>query len=213
MSAVPHADQHVKANDEIEAIETALGVDLANVVQTSALDTDPLLAADSNTRVATQKAVKAYADNIVITGGGIPIGYLDTDGALTANSDTKVPSQKAVRTYVAASVPTAVSGATFTNLTAIPVGAGVIPAANLPAISSVTRGTFGSASLSTAGALAITHSAELAAPYQTIVFISDSTGATVIPDSIVGTAGTVTVTLSSAAFGTIAGTWGYALVT
>lgn len=34
MSAVPHDEQHANANDAIEAIETALGADLANVLST-----------------------------------------------------------------------------------------------------------------------------------------------------------------------------------
>lgn len=100
MSVVSHADQHVKANDEIEAIETALGANLANVVVAADLDTDTMLAANSDTKVATQKAVKAYADAIVLSGGGIPIGYLDTDGTLAGNSDVKVATQKATKTYV-----------------------------------------------------------------------------------------------------------------
>lgn len=100
MNIVPHAAQHANANDEIEAIETALGVNLANVVQTGALDTDGTLSANSDVKVATQKAVKTYADAMVLSGGGIPLGYLDTDGTLAGNSDIKVPTQKAVKTYV-----------------------------------------------------------------------------------------------------------------
>jgi hypothetical protein len=106
MNVVSHAAQHIAANDEIEAVETALGISLANVVTTTQLDTDVTLSANSNTKVATQKAVKAYADALVISGGGIPIGYLDTDGTLATNSDVKVPSQKAVKTYVDALLST-----------------------------------------------------------------------------------------------------------
>lgn len=104
MNVAPHAMQHANANDEIEAIETALGVNLANVVQASALDTDGTLAAESDTKVATQKAVKTYADAMVLSGGGIPLGYLDTDDTLAADSDTRVPSQKAIKAYVATQV-------------------------------------------------------------------------------------------------------------
>ncbi|MFA6972676.1 MAG: hypothetical protein WC208_14935 [Gallionella sp.] len=55
-----------------------------------AKDTDGTLAANSDSKYATQKAVKTYA---------LPLSYLDI-GTVTTNSDTKVPSQKAVKTYV-----------------------------------------------------------------------------------------------------------------
>lgn len=100
MNVVSHAAQHTNANNEIEAIETALGVNLANVVQTAAIDTDVTLAAESDVKVPSQKAIKTYADAMVLTGGGIPLGYLDTDNTLAANSDTRVPSQKAIKAYV-----------------------------------------------------------------------------------------------------------------
>lgn len=99
MSAVPHDQQHSKANDEIEAIETALGANLVNMVKASQLDTDVTLAANSDAKIATQKAVKAYADSVA-AGGGIPIGYLDTDPTLAADSDVKLATQKAVKAYV-----------------------------------------------------------------------------------------------------------------
>jgi len=57
------------------------------------LDTDGTMAANSATVVASQSAVKTYADT------KIPSSYLDTDGTLAANSDTKVATQKAVKTY------------------------------------------------------------------------------------------------------------------
>lgn len=61
-----------------------------NFVPLSYLDTDVTLAANSDVKVATQKAVKAYS---------MPISYLDTDVTLAANSDSKVATQKAVKTY------------------------------------------------------------------------------------------------------------------
>ena len=73
-----------------------------SAVPSSYLDTDGTLAANSDTKVATQKAVKTYADT------KLPASYLDTDADLDANSDTKVPSQKAVRTFA---VPKAERGA------------------------------------------------------------------------------------------------------
>lgn len=57
------------------------------------LDTDGTLAANSDSKIASQKATKTYADT------KLPSSYLDTDGTLAANSDVKVPSQKAVKTY------------------------------------------------------------------------------------------------------------------
>ena len=57
------------------------------------LDTDGTLAANGTDKVASQSAVKTYADT------KIPSSYLDTDGTLAANSDTKVATQKAVKTY------------------------------------------------------------------------------------------------------------------
>lgn len=57
------------------------------------LDTDGTLAANGTDKVASQSAVKTYADT------KIPSSYLDTDGTLAANSDTKLATQKAVKTY------------------------------------------------------------------------------------------------------------------
>ena len=54
------------------------------------LDTDGTLAANSDTKIPSQKAVKTFA---------LPLSYLDTDTALAADSDTKVASQKAVKAY------------------------------------------------------------------------------------------------------------------
>jgi hypothetical protein len=64
-------------------------------VSTVLLDTDGTLAANSDKNIASQKAVKTYADT------KLPSSYLDTDGTLAANSDTKIPSQKAVATCIA----------------------------------------------------------------------------------------------------------------
>jgi hypothetical protein len=91
------------------------------------LDVDGTLAANLDTKVASQKAVKAYADtkvpktttvnghalsaNVTVTKADVSLGNvtndvqlkaadLDTSATLAANSDTKIPSQKAVKTYV-----------------------------------------------------------------------------------------------------------------
>ncbi len=110
----------------------------------------------------------------------IPLTYLDTDGTMASDSDAKVPSQKAVVTYVAA------HGGT-----------------------SVTRGTFNSASL-TANILTITHSLGLSSPYPVVLSIFNNLFNQVIPDAVVG--GTNSVTVNLASFATISGTWGYAIV-
>ncbi len=73
----------------------------AAAIPLSYLDVDGTLAADSDVKVASQKATKTYVDTSVagIT-APIPLSYLDTDGTLAADSDTKVASQKATKTYV-----------------------------------------------------------------------------------------------------------------
>ncbi|MGZ6004801.1 MAG: hypothetical protein ACXWLH_01480, partial [Candidatus Saccharimonadales bacterium] len=85
---------------------------LTGKIDTSAIDTDGTLAANSDSNLASQKATKTYVD----TGLGTKqnsLGYTaentankDTDGTLAANSDTKYPSQKAVKTYVDANAST-----------------------------------------------------------------------------------------------------------
>lgn len=74
----------------------------SNEVILSAVDTDTTLAANSDIRLASQKAVKAYADSVAADAAAdsVPLLYLDTDITLSANSDTKVPTQKAVKAYV-----------------------------------------------------------------------------------------------------------------
>lgn len=57
------------------------------------LDTDGTLAANSDSKIASQKATKTYADT------KIAATYLDTDGTLAANSDSKIATQKATKTY------------------------------------------------------------------------------------------------------------------
>lgn len=66
------------------------------------LDTDTALAANSDSKIASQKAIKAYADTKQAALGFTAenVANKDTDTALAANSDTKYPSQKAVKAYV-----------------------------------------------------------------------------------------------------------------
>ena len=66
---------------------------------TNFFDIDASLTANSDTKVASQKAVKAYADL------KIPLTYIDTDTGLAANSDTKLASQKAVKAYADLKIP------------------------------------------------------------------------------------------------------------
>jgi hypothetical protein len=63
-----------------------------------AKDTDGTLAANSDSKYATQKAIKTYVDAAVAL--RIALTYLDTDTALTANSDVKIATQKAIKAYV-----------------------------------------------------------------------------------------------------------------
>lgn len=106
-------------------------VDNIQQLPMSYLDIDPALTADSDLKVASQKATKAYTDAVNTTLGNhisntsnphsvtktqvglsnvdnvqqLPMSYLDTDGTLAANSDTSVASQKATKTYADTKVP------------------------------------------------------------------------------------------------------------
>jgi len=89
-------------------------------------DTDAALAADSDAKYPSQKAVKAYVDAAIAELGGDlsdglaaldaakedALGFTpeniankDTDVALGANSDTRYPSQKAVKAYADGKIP------------------------------------------------------------------------------------------------------------
>lgn len=88
------ADATTKAN-------AAQAAAIAASVPTSYLDTDGTLAANSDVKVATQKATKTYADTKQAALGFTPenVANKDIDGTLAANSDTKYASQKATKTY------------------------------------------------------------------------------------------------------------------
>jgi hypothetical protein len=66
----------------------------ASAASVPSVDTDGTLAANSDAKVASQKATKTYADTKLASAA------LDTDGTLAANSDSKVATQKATKTYV-----------------------------------------------------------------------------------------------------------------
>lgn len=88
-------------------------------------DTDGTLAANSDTKYPSQKAVKTYVDTGLATKqaslGFTPenVANKDTDGTLAANSDTKYASQKATKTYADTKVPknAPITGATHTKIT------------------------------------------------------------------------------------------------
>ena len=108
------------------SITTPTGITAGDVsaVPSSYLDTDGTLAANSDTKVATQKAVKTYADT------KLPSSYLDTDVALAADSDAKIASQKATKAYADTKEAKANKGMAngYAPLDAL----GKLPAPNLP---------------------------------------------------------------------------------
>lgn len=90
----------------------ATGIALS-MFATSVIDIDGTLAANSDSRLATQKAVKTYADtkqtaatrlsDIVATGITLSMfatNVADTDPTLAANSSTRVATQAAIKSYV-----------------------------------------------------------------------------------------------------------------
>lgn len=122
----------------LAAITTAYQAADALLTPLSYLDTDGTLAANSNSKIATQRATKTYVDtavtNMVTTTGtqtltnktinassntisNITLAMLatnvaDTDGTLAANSDTRVATQRATKTYVDAQTTAAASETT-----------------------------------------------------------------------------------------------------
>lgn len=76
-------------------------VDTATTTITK-FDTDTALAADSNSRLPTQHAVKTFVDDAItvlqVQLDNFP--SVDPDGTLSANSNTNISTQKAVKTYV-----------------------------------------------------------------------------------------------------------------
>lgn len=91
VSFTPHSAGGVYATD------TEVAADIAAVI-----DTDSAMVANSDTKVASQKATKtALATKQASLGFTAEnAANKDTDTALAANSDTKYPSQKATKGYV-----------------------------------------------------------------------------------------------------------------
>lgn len=102
----------------------------ASSIPVGYLDTDGNLAANSDTKVASQKATKTYSDTKIaktpdvtsindsgIADGEIPVfnktnkdirtsdKVFSTDGTLAGNADTNVPTEKAVKTYADTMLP------------------------------------------------------------------------------------------------------------
>jgi hypothetical protein len=98
VAAGDHTHAHFSDTGNPHSV-TKTQIGLGNVtndaqIPLSYLDTDTALTANSDTKVATQKAAKAYSDT------KIPLSYIDTDTSLAANSDSKIASQKAIKAYV-----------------------------------------------------------------------------------------------------------------
>lgn len=90
------------AEIDIAVGQAVTAVQPADIVDSGiTISTDGTLAANSDTKVPTEKAVKTYADTKQTVLGFTPenIANKDTDSTLAANSDIKYPSQKAVKTY------------------------------------------------------------------------------------------------------------------
>lgn len=92
-----HAATHAAAGTDpvtlTQAQITGLVAALAALIPTSYLDTDITLAADSDAKIATQKAVKAYVAAMVA-------GLLDLQGSLDASTDPNYPAASKGDAYV-----------------------------------------------------------------------------------------------------------------
>jgi hypothetical protein len=87
-------------------------------VDDSQIDTDPALTANSDTKIASQKATKSFIDAAVTN-------KLDVDPALTANSDAKIATQKAVRSFVASAINALKGGVDAAFDTLVEIAAGI----------------------------------------------------------------------------------------
>lgn len=181
-----HESIHTKENEEIVAIATALGTGLSNVLGKTSIT--GLIKGNGTVMAAATTA--DYIQTALGTAEGQMIVYT-ASGAVSALS---------------------APGTTGYVLTADTTIGGKMTWKAASGGATVSRGTFGSASLDTAGGYAITHNLGLSAPYAVVLTIfGDGTIGQMIPDSIVGSTNAVVVGMASFTAGTM-GTCGYALV-
>lgn len=102
-TTLSYLDATSSVQTQLDSKQGSLGFTAENVANK---DTDATLAANSDTKYASQKAVKSYIDT-GLSGKQNSLGFTaenvankDTDNTLAANSDTKYPSQKAIKSYV-----------------------------------------------------------------------------------------------------------------
>jgi hypothetical protein len=105
LSSPNHVTHHIAEDTAIQALQTKVGIDssvdtnsldykVANRIPLNYLDTDITLSADSDAKVATQKAVKAYAQPAL---GYTPEDVADkgiADGYASLDSGGKVPASQ-----------------------------------------------------------------------------------------------------------------------
>lgn len=218
LSSPSHSTQHSEANDEITAIESALGASLDNVV---VFGSNSNTAAVSGLRVISCATVSASTSVIAgLVSAGTVLATLVSSGTviagivtcsagtgtfkvLTCTAGTAINEFSTDGTFGGDSdlaVPT--EKAIKTYVTAALTGA---------TGSSLSKVAFGSATLSTAGLLTI--SGTFSTPYVVVLSVFDNSTppAQVWPDAVTVSAGTVAVSLASY-YSTMAGTWGYGII-
>lgn len=115
LQTINGSDLPTNSRADINGNFTALNTDK---METSVLDTDTTLAANSNSRVPTQAAVKAY---------------VDAGGNVNASTTTKGIVEEATQAEVNAGTATGGTGARlFVNPSVLPAGLTIIPQPNFP---------------------------------------------------------------------------------
>ncbi len=84
-NAQSSADDALTTADNAQSAANAAQTSVSNRIPTSYLDTDPLLSANSDVKLATQKAVKAYIDEAVTSGA--PDATASTKGKIRLAGD------------------------------------------------------------------------------------------------------------------------------
>lgn len=151
---------HAHAISDVTGLQAALDAKLDD----SQLDTDTALTADSDTKIATQKAVKAYVD----AGGGNSYTLVDQSGnPITSTTVTITIATPGVVSWTGHGL--AADTAIILNTTgALPTGltVGTIYYVRNPAANSFElSATVGGASINTTGSQSGSHSAQLAASW------------------------------------------------